>query len=368
MSSSKRHFTVVMNSKEHGNYISSTPSSAARKAVSKLCTNNKNKKVEFCMRETTQGSNKKIYGPYIGYMQKLDKPVELEGRVIRYKPIAKLKKKSRKMKGGVEILGKGFEGIVLRPNINNLLNDSKVSKLITATPEEAAKLIAFEEELNDKDKKGIYHVKMLSSGDITRKNINAIPNVNQEKKNEMIYYNFKITYQYGGISIEHFLENFEKYSELVTPHFIKKLLGGIVNCFTGLYVFYKGGIVHSDLNGGNIVFFLENPEIMRLIDWGNLLERNGYVTHFLYELRFPSLDQKKMVESLSNFYVIVTELLNKIKVVKSIPEKLIETFLEIPNFKIYESLYYTAKILNDEELEVVRNAMENVISEIKIPE
>ena len=58
MSSSKRHFKIVMNSKEHGNYISSTPSSAARKAASKLCADNKNKKVEFCIRETTQLSNK----------------------------------------------------------------------------------------------------------------------------------------------------------------------------------------------------------------------------------------------------------------------------------------------------------------------
>ena len=163
MSSSKRHFTAVIDSNEYGIYVSSTPSSAAKKVVSKLCANNKNKKVKFSIRETTRDSNKKVYGPYIGYMQKLDKPIELEGRVIRYKPIAKLKKKSRKMKGGVEILGKGFEGIVLRPNINNLLNDSKVSKLITATPEEAAKLIAFEEELNDKDMQFInnHHTKIL---------------------------------------------------------------------------------------------------------------------------------------------------------------------------------------------------------------
>ena len=180
------------------------------------------------------------------------------------------------MKGGVEILGQGFEGIVLRPNINNLLNDRKVSKLIKATPEQAAKLIEFEKELNEKDSAGKYHVKMLGSRVISRNNINKIPNVNKEKKNDMTEskYNFKITYQYGGISIEHFLENFEKYSELVTPHFIKKLLGGIVNCFTGLYKFYKDDIVHSDLNGGNIVFFLEHPEIMRLIDWGNLIEVN----------------------------------------------------------------------------------------------
>ena len=100
MSSSKRHFTVVINSKEHGLYVSSTPSSAARKAVSKLCADNKNKKVEFYIRETTQGSIKKVYGPYLGYMQKLDKPIELKGRVIRYKPIAKRIEKQNNQVGG----------------------------------------------------------------------------------------------------------------------------------------------------------------------------------------------------------------------------------------------------------------------------
>jgi len=42
-------------------------------------------------------------------MQKLDKPIELEGRIIQNKPI--------KMKGGV-IIGIGTSGIVLRPNSN----------------------------------------------------------------------------------------------------------------------------------------------------------------------------------------------------------------------------------------------------------
>jgi hypothetical protein len=61
-SDSKRHFTVVIGSKEHGLYVSSTPSSAARKAVTKLCTANKSKKVDFYIREITQGSKKKTYG------------------------------------------------------------------------------------------------------------------------------------------------------------------------------------------------------------------------------------------------------------------------------------------------------------------
>jgi hypothetical protein len=97
---SKRHFTVVMGNKEHGLYVSSTPSSAARKAVTKLCTANKSKKVKFEIREITQGSKKKTYGPYEGYIEKLKEPIELKGRVIRYKPVAKLSGKTGAKKGG----------------------------------------------------------------------------------------------------------------------------------------------------------------------------------------------------------------------------------------------------------------------------
>ena len=63
-SDSKRHFTVVMGGKEHGLYISSTPSSAAKKAVTKLCAANKSKKVEFSIREITQGLVNSWLKPY----------------------------------------------------------------------------------------------------------------------------------------------------------------------------------------------------------------------------------------------------------------------------------------------------------------
>jgi hypothetical protein len=99
-SSTKRHFTVVIGSKEHGLYVSSSPSSAARKAVSKLCATDKKKKVQFSIREITQGSKKKTYGPYDGYIEKLKEPIELKGCVIRYKPVAKLSGKTGKVKGG----------------------------------------------------------------------------------------------------------------------------------------------------------------------------------------------------------------------------------------------------------------------------
>ena len=104
MSTSKRHFTAVIGTKEQGLYVSSTPSSAARKAVSKLCADDKKKKIDFYIRETTQGSKKKVYGMYTGYMEKLKEPIELKGRVIKYKPVAKLSKKKvggyKRMSGG----------------------------------------------------------------------------------------------------------------------------------------------------------------------------------------------------------------------------------------------------------------------------
>lgn len=109
MSSSKRHFTAVVGSKEHGLYISSSPSSAARKIVSKLCASSKSKKVEFCVRETTQKSEKKTYGPYLGEMKKLAKPIELKGRVIRYASVVHLKKKKSAIKTVIK-LGKKMRG------------------------------------------------------------------------------------------------------------------------------------------------------------------------------------------------------------------------------------------------------------------
>ena len=74
-STTKRNFTVVIGSKEHGIYVSSSPSSAARKAVSKLCATDKKRKVQFHIREITQKSEKKTYGPYLGYIEKLAKPI-----------------------------------------------------------------------------------------------------------------------------------------------------------------------------------------------------------------------------------------------------------------------------------------------------
>ena len=113
-SSTKRHFTVVMGNKEHGLYVSSSPSSAARKAVSKLCATDKKRKVQFHIREITQGSKKKMYGPYVGKMKKLDKPIELKGRIIKYSTDVYLDKTKTAVKMGKKVGNKMRGGEILK--------------------------------------------------------------------------------------------------------------------------------------------------------------------------------------------------------------------------------------------------------------
>ncbi len=126
-STSKRHFTVVIGSKEHGLYCSSSPSSAARKAVSKLCGKENGKKVEFCLREITQGSKKKTYGPYLGHVEKLAKPIQLKGRLVERMPVARLKAKSSAKKGGMR--GGGNNNGIELSNVTPLSKENR-NKLI----------------------------------------------------------------------------------------------------------------------------------------------------------------------------------------------------------------------------------------------
>ena len=288
MSSSKRHFTVVINSKEHGLYVSSTPSSAARKAVTKLCLDNKKKKVEFCIRETTHGSNKKVYGPYIGYMQKLEKPVELEGRVIRYKPIVELLKKVGKMKGG-KIIDKGSRAIILHPSINTK-NANNILKLIKFDDDsEVEKFISFERRLNEIDPENTYHVPFISIKKIIHKEepeygnipehhyqtwlehhneeLNSIKKLIGEKNFQSITnyefefkFNYLVTVEYGGITIYQFING------TYNGDYIE-ILKGIVNIFNGILYFYERGLNNCSITDINILFLPETPSKMRMLNF-----------------------------------------------------------------------------------------------------
>ena len=130
MLSIKRYFTIVIGSKETGRYISSSPLSVAKKVLSKLLTVYKCKKIEFCIRETTKSSKKKIYDPYLGEMKKLEKPIKLNNNIIYYKPAVHIKKEKIhiKMRGGEESpfqLSNFFNGTYNHQTLIQKLNQIK---------------------------------------------------------------------------------------------------------------------------------------------------------------------------------------------------------------------------------------------------
>ncbi len=114
----ERHFCVVQldGKKVEFGGVSITskasPGSAARKLLTSIAHEKglkKNKKasmakVKFCIQEYTQGSSKKVYGPYLGHFHKYTaaelKKAKTAGGKIKFtmKPVVKLAKKN--MKGG----------------------------------------------------------------------------------------------------------------------------------------------------------------------------------------------------------------------------------------------------------------------------
>jgi hypothetical protein len=106
----ERHFRVVQLEGKKvdigGVSISSkaSPGNAARKLLTSIAHHKglkKNKKpsmgkVKFCIQEYTQGSSKKVYGPYVGHFHKytgeeLKKAMTADGKVkFTMKPVVKL--------------------------------------------------------------------------------------------------------------------------------------------------------------------------------------------------------------------------------------------------------------------------------------
>jgi hypothetical protein len=200
----ERHFRVVQLEGKKveigGVSISSkaSPGNAARKLLTSIAHHKglkKNKKpsmgkVKFCIQEYTQGSSKKVYGPYVGHFHKytgaeLKKAMTADGKVkFTMKPVVKLAKGN--MKGGEkeyiykivhiekinnandiitikkiklinkkEILSKGY--IIFDYNIqnykeNNFNEFDKLQTLVNPTSNETTKFLKYKEAIFEKVK------------------------------------------------------------------------------------------------------------------------------------------------------------------------------------------------------------------------
>lgn len=139
----ERHFRVVQlaNKKVEIGGVSITskasPGSAARKLLTSIAHEKglkKNKKVNmgkvtFSIQEYTQGSSKKVYGPYVGHFHKYTaaelKKAKTAGGKVKFtmKPVVKLAKKN--MKGGNCV---AIDGVGPHKIINNQDNLTDLGK------------------------------------------------------------------------------------------------------------------------------------------------------------------------------------------------------------------------------------------------
>ena len=150
-----RYFKVIsVNNKkvkDEGRYkTKASPGDAAKKAFTQLSKKYKTNKLIFSIKETTQGSNKKEHGPYLGEKIKLKKPLEIKYKgknkpvLIKYETKIHLVK-NRKQKGGIGGLGRRpthknngnyknrGNGVVTNIVINDSLNGNKGNQEMIVT-------------------------------------------------------------------------------------------------------------------------------------------------------------------------------------------------------------------------------------------
>ena len=167
----------------------------------------------------------------------------------------------RSLTGGNPIIGKGDSGVVIKPDIK-YHNDNYISKLFILpddiTIDEFKQL---ETTLNSLDQENKYHVPMIDIGKINRSH-----NLQELEYDDRERYTYIATYQYGGLSLDNLIQS-DKYNAIITPFFCKELFNGFLNLFEGIIFFSAHGLNHNDIHPGNIVFLLENPSMMRFIDF-----------------------------------------------------------------------------------------------------
>jgi hypothetical protein len=191
----------------------------------------------------------------------------------------------RSLFGGKPIIGRGVYGIALKPDIIHG-NNNYISKLFIL-PENITivELKKLENSLNRLDPLNRYHLPLIDI-DIIKESHN-LEQLNSDDKKKYVYI---ATYEYGGISLNNLIEK-KIYDSRITPTFCQQILNGFINLFEGLIHLSIYKINHSDIHPGNIVFDLDNPSIMRFIDfdpdisWWNFEKRYALdITNLIHSL------------------------------------------------------------------------------------
>jgi hypothetical protein len=201
----------------------------------------------------------------------------------------------RSIHGGMPIIGKGRYGTVLKPDIK-YHNDKFISKLFIlpkgVTIEEFTQL---ETNLNTNDALNRFHLPMIDI-DIINKSYN-LSELNKEDREK---YTYIATYEYGGLSLESVISNTD-YNSRITPFFCLQLFNGFLYLYDGIIHFSEFRIHHCDIHTGNIVFDLQNPSIMRFIDFNPNLPFSDFNMNYVQDI----IDLLSMIEEVIRKLLII---------------------------------------------------------------
>ena len=167
----------------------------------------------------------------------------------------------RSMFGGKPVIGQGRHGIALKPDIIHGNNDYISKLFILPQNISIEEFTQLEQNLNKYDTSNRYHIPMIDI-DI----INKSHDISELNKEDIEKYTYIATYEYGGLSLDHLISNPE-YNSLITPFCCMQMFNGFLHLYDGIIYFAEYGINHSDVHTGNIVLDLQNPSIMRFIDF-----------------------------------------------------------------------------------------------------
>jgi hypothetical protein len=203
----------------------------------------------------------------------------------------------RSIHGGKPIIGKGLEGIVLKPDIKHH-KDNYITKLFILPRDITIdKFIELEININTFDSLNQYHLPMI---DIER--INETHNLTELEYDDRTKYKYIATYEFGGLSLTNLTKN-PIYEPIMTPSFCIKILNGFINLFNGIIHFSSKGITHNDIHQGNIVFVLDNPSMMRFIDFNNTSVFRRFNSRYIQDIIDTLITMKEIILKFTDIYI-----------------------------------------------------------------
>ena len=342
---SARKFKIIVNSKECGTCSGATPSAVAKKVVKKLCGSS-SKVVRFNLKECKRGCER-MFGPYQGRMEKLDRPFKRDGKTITHRVVCG---KVRKMRGGRELVASDFNRPELLSKFNDKMIDGKPHVFFGGHYEDPFKFVVFNRELYKLGDKKSIGIRVLQGNDV--KPIEKLENLRLELQYELSRLGELLKDKREYKTIRYFLEKYDILQN-ITKQTFENSSEPYVEYSTKYKSRYNPKIKLVEYNKYFILFFdfLESKPRYCLVFTNNDFINNDFIVIYIengdiesIENLFGEISDHSYIYLLANndnVPVFIKDKLNRlIEKEKEIREKIIKYYSKF-DLKNIESQYDT---------------------------